>query len=69
LRFSGEIPVTGAVKPPIIPAGREYCSTRLEIKGGWKEERGLGTGRLDMTDFQVISRDGQEKRKFCIELG
>jgi len=40
------------VKPPIITA--VVSSTRREIKGGWREERGLGTGRpvLSVVAFQ-----------------
>jgi len=37
--------------------------------GGWEEGRGLGTGRPDMTGFRVISHDGEERGKICVELG
>jgi len=39
------------------------------MKGGWEEERALSTGPPDMADFRMIFRDGEKKRKSCVELG
>jgi len=57
------------VKPPIIPAGREQHKAGNKGGGGGKKRGVLAQGRPDMTGFRVISRDGEEKRKICVELG
>ena len=57
------------MKPTIIPAGREEHKAgikgRMERGGGVLAQGADRHSRLD----RVISHDGEDKRKICVELG